>query len=78
MPCRSVVAMSDKRLHITARNDKGEVWSYEGSRPDIESWLEEMDDPKQLTIIVTDDNSVDVGRKAAGEDQITWGAAPSV
>jgi hypothetical protein len=69
--------MSAKRLHITARNEHGEVWSYEGTRPDIESWLEELDDSKQLTIIVTDDNSVDVGRKAAGEDKITWGAAPS-
>jgi hypothetical protein len=64
---------SEGTLHVMAQDFKGGNWSYHGTRPEIEAWLEKRGNHADISVIVRDDTNVTVGRKHFGQKEITWG-----
>ena len=63
----------DAKLHVIATDYRGGNWSYEGSRPEVETWLDNRHEPENMSVVVADETGVTVGRKHFGERTITWG-----
>ena len=63
---------SEGTLDVMAQDFKGGNWSYEGTRPEIEAWLEKRGNHTDISVIVRDDTNITVGRKHFGQKEITW------
>jgi len=51
----------------------GNKETYQGTREEIESLLEKHLDPNLISVIITDETGVTVGRKVFGVSGIVWG-----
>lgn len=67
--------MNEMKLHVTGQDPKGGTWSHQGTRPELETWIVSLDNPADMSFIITDETGITIGRKHFGEKTITWGAA---
>lgn len=63
----------DKILKATAQKENGEYENYEGTRSEIENWIEETYDIETVSIWIADETGVIVGRKPFAQKTIAWG-----
>jgi hypothetical protein len=63
----------EKQLIAIIDDGLGNKETYQGTREEIESLLEKHLDPNLISLIITDETGVTVGRKVFGVSEIAWG-----
>ena len=63
----------DKILRATTQNEGGEYENFEGTRSEVESWIEDRFELESISIWIADETGVIVGRKPFGQKAIAWG-----
>lgn len=64
--------MNEKILKATAQIDNGEYENFEGTRLDIENWIENRFESDSVSIWIADDTGVIIGRKPFRQKKIAW------
>ena len=65
--------MNEKILKATAQIDNVEYENFEGTRLDIENWIENRFESDSVSIWIADDTGVIIGRKPFRQKKIAWG-----